>query len=68
MANLDTGLALVVDGGSGIGEACDVADAMTLLVSAAARWITGATIPVDGGMRLRGHPPRLHTNKRNQEN
>jgi NAD(P)-dependent dehydrogenase (short-subunit alcohol dehydrogenase family) len=28
----------------------DVADAVLFLISSAARWITGATIPVDGGM------------------
>jgi NAD(P)-dependent dehydrogenase (short-subunit alcohol dehydrogenase family) len=51
----------------GIAEPSDVAGAVEFLASDAARWITGATIPVDGGMRLRGHPTLLHTNTRNQE-
>jgi NAD(P)-dependent dehydrogenase (short-subunit alcohol dehydrogenase family) len=33
-----------------LGEANDVADACLFLVSDAARWITGATLTVDGGM------------------
>ena len=32
---------------------------MTFLVSPAARWITGARIPVDGGLSLREHPSML---------
>jgi NAD(P)-dependent dehydrogenase (short-subunit alcohol dehydrogenase family) len=35
---------------SRLGTPEDVADAVLFLVSRAARWITGATIPVDGGM------------------
>lgn len=35
-----------------IGKAEDVADVVTFLASDAARWITGATIPVDGGSKL----------------
>src|SRR6266853_2170042 len=36
----------------GIGKAEDVADVVALLASDAARWITGASIPVDGGSKL----------------
>jgi hypothetical protein len=32
---------------------------VTFLVSPAARWITGARIPVDGGLSLREHPSML---------
>ena len=35
-----------------IGQPGDVADVVTFLASDAARWITGATIQVDGGTRL----------------
>jgi NAD(P)-dependent dehydrogenase (short-subunit alcohol dehydrogenase family) len=52
----------------GIAEPSDVAGAVAFLASDAARWITGATIPIDGGMRLRGHPRLLLTTTRNQEN
>ena len=33
-----------------VGESADVADACLFLVSPAARWITGSTLTVDGGM------------------
>jgi NAD(P)-dependent dehydrogenase (short-subunit alcohol dehydrogenase family) len=42
-----------------LGTPDDVADVVTFLVSPAARWITGARIPVDGGLSLREHPSML---------
>lgn len=37
-----------------LGEPDDVADVAVFLASDAARWVTGATVVVDGGMTLRG--------------
>jgi NAD(P)-dependent dehydrogenase (short-subunit alcohol dehydrogenase family) len=42
-----------------LGTPADIADVVTFLVSPAARWITGARIPVDGGLSLREHPSML---------
>jgi NAD(P)-dependent dehydrogenase (short-subunit alcohol dehydrogenase family) len=35
-----------------IGKPDDVADVVVFLASEGARWITGASIPVDGGSKL----------------
>ena len=35
-----------------IGQPADVADVIAFLVAEGARWITGASIPVDGGSKL----------------
>jgi NAD(P)-dependent dehydrogenase (short-subunit alcohol dehydrogenase family) len=43
----------------GIAEGADVADVVAFLASSGARWITGASIPVDGGMSLTEHPRLL---------
>jgi len=43
----------------GIAEGAEVGDVVAFLASAKARWITGASIPVDGGMALTEHPHLL---------
>jgi 3-oxoacyl-[acyl-carrier protein] reductase len=43
----------------GIAEGAEVADVVAFLASSQARWITGASIPVDGGMALTEHPHLL---------
>jgi NAD(P)-dependent dehydrogenase (short-subunit alcohol dehydrogenase family) len=40
----------------GIAGGAEVADVVAFLASPAARWITGASLPVDGGMSLTEHP------------
>jgi NAD(P)-dependent dehydrogenase (short-subunit alcohol dehydrogenase family) len=41
----------------GLGE--DIADVVAFLASPGGRWITGVSLPVDGGMSLREHPTLL---------
>jgi NAD(P)-dependent dehydrogenase (short-subunit alcohol dehydrogenase family) len=48
----------------GIADPGDVADVVAFLASRQARWITGAAIPVDGGMALTEHPNLLHESQR----
>ncbi|HEX2392823.1 MAG TPA: SDR family NAD(P)-dependent oxidoreductase [Solirubrobacterales bacterium] len=43
----------------GIAAGAEVGDVVAFLVSERARWITGASIPVDGGMALTEHPRLL---------
>jgi len=43
----------------GIAAGAEVGDVVAFLASPAARWITGASIPVDGGMTLTEHPKLL---------
>ena len=42
-----------------IAEGTDIADVVAFLASPAARWISGVSLPVDGGMSLREHPELL---------
>jgi 3-oxoacyl-[acyl-carrier protein] reductase len=43
----------------GIATGAEIADVVAFLASSQARWITGASIPVDGGMSLTEHPKLL---------
>lgn len=49
-----------------LAEPSQVADAVAYLLSDRASHLTGARIPVDGGMSLREHPSMLPTLERNQ--
>jgi len=42
-----------------IAEGDDVAAVVSFLASPEARWITGVSLPVDGGLSLREHPELL---------
>jgi 3-oxoacyl-[acyl-carrier protein] reductase len=42
-----------------IADGADIADVVAFLASPAARWISGVSLPVDGGMSLREHPALL---------
>jgi len=42
-----------------LGEGTDIADVVAFLASPEARWISGVSLPVDGGMSLREHPELL---------
>jgi len=42
-----------------IADGADIADVVTFLASPGARWVTGVSLPVDGGMALREHPRLL---------
>ena len=46
----------------GIAVGAEIADVVAFLASPAARWITGAALPVDGCMARREHPQLLETN------
>ena len=46
------GFALAMQALKRIGQPSDVADVITFVASDGARWITGASIPVDGGSKL----------------
>ena len=51
-----------------IAEGGDIAELVAFLTSDASSWITGTTIPIDGGMHLREHPPLLDgADKQNHE-
>jgi NAD(P)-dependent dehydrogenase (short-subunit alcohol dehydrogenase family) len=42
-----------------IGLGADIADVVAFLASPGGRWVTGVSLPVDGGMSLREHPALL---------
>jgi NAD(P)-dependent dehydrogenase (short-subunit alcohol dehydrogenase family) len=46
----------------GVADAEQIATVVAFLVSPGAAWITGARVPVDGGMSLVGHPPESELN------
>ena len=46
-----------------LGEGTDIADVVAFLASPEARWISGVSLPVDGGMSLREHPELLEEHR-----
>jgi NAD(P)-dependent dehydrogenase (short-subunit alcohol dehydrogenase family) len=52
MTEAGRGFTLAMQALNRIGQPSDVADVIAFLASDGARWINGASIPVDGGSKL----------------